>query len=299
MRKSRDDRRTLHPRGVQESNTSDVKNHVSREALSKTGDRTDAGDLRQHGSRLKQGQYEFKKDSLVEVRRQMGLSQGKMADLIGVPSNTLSRWEIGTTYPDAQYLAAFYSAAKEHGVTPVFFGLRAGSRPFPYNLIVFWDFQSSGTLANWVPFTHSNIMTELTRRFSGMTPILKAFVHPSQKDAAQQLKSLGWRVTDGESEVFGYILEDARSDSGHNPEGTVFVLISIDNDFVGLIDDLAKNGVQVYVMSPQFYGTKLAEKVGQRFISWYPVSLEPPKRTMKNLPGSSGYPVMEWPRQSL
>lgn len=70
--------------------------------------------------------YEFKKDSLIETRRRMGISQTKMAELLGVPANTLSRWETGVTVPDASALAAIYSLAKEQGTdTPPFFGIRS------------------------------------------------------------------------------------------------------------------------------------------------------------------------------
>lgn len=215
----------------------------------------------------------------------MGLSQGKMAGVLGVPSNTLSRWEIGTTVPDATSLAAFYSIAKEHGITPVFFGLLGDGKPFPYDLIVLWDFQTMGPLAPWVQFAHNAIVDQLNKRFSGMSPILKAFTHPSQTPAAKELEKLGWRVTKGEDEVRDYIIEDARSDAGQNPEGTVAVLISIDDAFVELIEELKSKGVQVYVMSSLAYGSKLCETVEPRScIRWDPVSLEQPKRTLKNPP---------------
>jgi transcriptional regulator with XRE-family HTH domain len=86
---------------------------------------------------VNQGMYEFKKDSLTEIRKRMGVSQNKMAELLGVPANTLSRWETGATVPDAGALAAIYSLAREQGVdSPLFFGIRSsplelktGSKP--------------------------------------------------------------------------------------------------------------------------------------------------------------------------
>ena len=39
-----------------------------------------------------------------------------MADLLGVPPNTLPRWETGWAVPDANSLAAVYSVAMEHHV---------------------------------------------------------------------------------------------------------------------------------------------------------------------------------------
>lgn len=67
---------------------------------------------------IKQGMYEFNKESLIEIRKRMGISQSKMAELLGVPPNTLSRWETGATVPDASSLAAIYSLVKEHGIDP-------------------------------------------------------------------------------------------------------------------------------------------------------------------------------------
>src|SRR5512136_1579172 len=66
----------------------------------------------------KEGTYEFDRESLTEIRKRMGVSQSKMADLLGVPANTLSRWETGVTVPDGTSLAAVYSVAKEHGIDP-------------------------------------------------------------------------------------------------------------------------------------------------------------------------------------
>lgn len=238
-------------------------------------------------SAIKQGKYEFKKDSLVEVRRQIGISQGKMAELLGVPANTLSRWEVGTTAPDAKHLAAFYSLAKEHRITPAFFGLRDNIIPFQYNLIVLWDFQTIGTPASWVQHAHNTIVTELQKRFGGMTPLYKVFTHPTQDNAAEELDKLGWRVFVGENEVFEDIIRHAKSDSGQNPEGTAVVLISKDEGFIGLIDELMNEGVQVYVMTTQtFFNNKLIDKVGQNNnIPWSPVSWEQPKRAFKSSSG--------------
>jgi hypothetical protein len=83
--------------------------------------------------------------------------------------------------------------------------------------------------------------------------------------------------------LFDDIIKQAKSDSGHNPEGTVLVLISKDEGFIELIDELIKKGVHVYVISPHVFNNRLMEKVGQAYsIPWYPVSVEQPKRELKN-----------------
>jgi len=226
---------------------------------------------------IKQGKYDFKKESLTEIRNKLGLSQRKMAELLGIPPNTLFRWEKGDTAPDAKHLAAIYSFAKEHGITPVFFNLRTGAKPFQYNLIVLWDFQTAGTPGPWVQLANNSIVTELKRRFAGMTPIFKAFAHPSQEQAIKELEDLDWRVwvsNDAEE-----LVQSAKSDSGQNPEGTVLLLISTDGGLGELIDELRSQGVRVYVMTTQMFGNQLLSKAGPEFsIPWFPMALEPPKR---------------------
>lgn len=237
---------------------------------------------------IKQGKYEFKRDSLKEVRKRIGISQAQMAKHLGIPANTLSRWENGATTPDATHLAAFYSLAKEYNIIPAFFGLRDSL--FPYDLVVSWDFQTVGTSVMSVQFAHSTILQELRQRFSGKTPLYKAFAHPTQNEAAKELQNLGWRIYIDDSEVFQYIVDDAKSDCGHNPEETIFVLISDDNDFCNLIDELKSTDVQVYVMSTQTFNNSLFNKIDPGFaIQIYPMGLEPSKRQTNTLSGPTDY----------
>jgi len=237
---------------------------------------------------IKQGKYEFKSASLKEVRKRIGISQAQMAKRLGIPANTLSRWENGATAPDATHLAAFYSLAKEYNVTPAFFGLRDSL--FPYDLVVSWDFQTVGTSAMSEQFAHSTILQELRQRFTGKTPLFKAFAHPTQNEAAKELQNLGWRLCVDEDEVFQYIIEDAKSDCGHNPEETIFVLISDDNNFGNLIDELKSTGVQVYVMSTQTFNNDLFNRIGPGFgIQMYPMGLEPSKRQANSLSQSTDH----------
>jgi transcriptional regulator with XRE-family HTH domain len=232
---------------------------------------------------IKQGKYEFKKESLIDVRKKMSLSQAKMAELLGMPANTLSRWEIGTTVPDAKNLAGFYSLAKEHGITPTFFGLRDSIVPFQYNSVIIWDFQTTGIQDYWVKQAHDSIMAEIGKRFTGIVPELKAFTHPSQRGAIDLLNNLEWTVFCGEDEIFGDIVHHVKSDCGQRPEGMVLILITQDNGFIELIEDQMEKDVRVFIMSPQPYNNKLIEKVGQaNSISWFPIALEQPKRTLKN-----------------
>jgi transcriptional regulator with XRE-family HTH domain len=232
---------------------------------------------------VKPGKYEFKKKSLIDVRKKMGLSQAKMAEKLKVPANTLSRWEIGTTVPDANNLAGFYSLAKEHGIIPEFFGLRSNIVPFKYNSIVIWDFQTTGIQTLWVQYAHDTIMAEIGKRFTGMVPIYKAFTHPSQRAAKDILDNLDWTTWEGNDEIFSKIVNQAKGDCGQNPEGTVLVLITLDDGFTELADELMGTGVRVFVMSPNIYNTKLIQKVGQdQSIPWFSFSLDQSKRKLRN-----------------
>ena len=218
---------------------------------------------------IQAGRYEFRPESLVEVRKRVGLSQAKMAKLLGVPANTLSRWETGTTTPDAESLAAIYSAAVEHGVTPNFFRRR---RPVSKQsqqrsrLLTMWDFQNLGLSAWQVAQVNSWIRRELDKRFPATSyRRFKAFSHPFQSSAADQLENLGWRVWEDTEDMDEEIENQARSDCGQEPKDTVLVLITKDGDFADLAGDLNALGVLVYLISPAFgYSRELVEVVGNK-----------------------------------
>ncbi len=211
--------------------------------------------------------------SIVEIRKRLKLSQAAMADLLDVPPNTLSRWETGATVPDANYLALVYSVAKEHNITPVFFGIRRESQQTQksrYRLIVMWDFQTLGVPADQVTQADTWIRTEVQRRFSGVSfQLLKAFTYPYQSNAADILEDLGWRVWEDDTGIRDEIIDQSRSDSGQEPTGTILVLITRDNGFTDLIDDLKAQGVRVYLVAPEYSSQELIEKVGRRrWIQW-------------------------------
>ena len=142
----------------------------------------------------KKGLYEFMPSSIVEIRKRLKLSQAAMANLLGVPPNTLSRWETGATVPDANYLALVYSVAKEHNITPVFFGMRRESQQAQksrYRLIVMWDFQTLGVPAGQVTEADTWIRTEVQRRFSGVN--FQLFKHlPIPINQARQIYWKTW-----------------------------------------------------------------------------------------------------------
>jgi transcriptional regulator with XRE-family HTH domain len=235
-------------------------------------------------SRLITGEYEFKKEVLIEIRRRMGLSQGKMAALLGVPPNTLSRWENGVTFPDANSLASIYSIAKKHNFTPEYFGLRgvkAETHSLRYRLIVLWDFQTYGTAQSWVREADARISEILKQRFNELNDqIFKAFTHPDQHISGLELEKRGWGVREGRNEIQGDIINTAKSLCGQDAAGSVLVLISRDNGLFGLIEELKSWGVLVYALYSQSYNNRLLEGCGEKFgIQWTPLMAEISRRT--------------------
>ena len=223
---------------------------------------------------IKQGAYEFKAESLIEIRRHLGISQKKMAEHLGIPSNTLSRWENKTTVPDAKHLAGIYSFAKENSINPVFFGFRKvvrdSSKP-RNNLLVMWDFRTLGVNANQAAQADTWIRAQLKQKFGKMPhELYKAFSHPSQTNATDILNDdLGWRVWEDNTGMDEELIDQARSDAGQDPHGVIFVLITGDPIFADLIDELQKEGVRVYLIALENTVPQLVEKVGQRrWIKW-------------------------------
>ena len=218
---------------------------------------------------IKAGKYEYKSETLVRLREQMGLTQAKMAERLGVPSNTLSRWETGATKPDAESLAAVYSLAMEKGITPVFFQKR---RPLVKQskgrsrLLVMWDIQNVSPPAHQVAAMTSWIRGELDHRFANASyRRYKAFASPHQAAATDVLEQLGWRVWEDEEDIDDEIIAQAKSDCGQEPTDTTLVLIANDGDYMKLVADLQTQSVQVYLITSQnMYNKELVEKVNRK-----------------------------------
>ena len=88
-----------------------------------------------------------------------------------------------------------------------------------HRLIVMWDYQTLGMPAMQVSDADSWVRTELNRRFGQTTHrLFKAFTHPSQSMAADELESRGWRVWENDRDIDEEIIDQARSDSGRTKE---------------------------------------------------------------------------------
>ena len=195
--------------------------------------------------------YEFRPHSLVDLRATLNLKQKGMAELIGVPQNTLSRWETGATAPDALNLAKIYGIAVERGEEIEFFVRRrpmAKKTTRRTRLLVFWDFQNEARAVSGVRSVGDGIRAALQARFGGASyQIFKAFGGVIQSLALDRLSEAGWRVWEDNIDMDEELISQARSDCGQEPEDTVLVLITKDRDYSEMISDLQEQGVDVYL----------------------------------------------------
>ena len=216
----------------------------------------------------KGGRYEYRPASIVTLRKQLGQTQAQMAKQLGIPPNTLSRWETGTTTPDAESLAAMYSLGAARGFSPNFFQ-RKKLAPRPSKgrtrLLVMWDFQNAGIQVADLPGLVSRIRKALDERFASASyRLFKAFATPLQANATDVLDDLGWGVWEDFSDIDGELTAHARSDCGQKPKETAFVLVANDGDYRDLMSDLEELGVAVYLLTlGRGGGQRLASVVGK------------------------------------
>lgn len=230
----------------------------------------------------KQQNYRFSPQSIVELRKRLGLSQAALARSIGVPPNTLSRWEIGATTPDASSLAAIHSVAMESGITPSFFRKRKGKKQTAKRtrLLVVWDFENLTALEHYVPNIDAWVREECDKRFPKTTQrTFKAFVRASRWNLAignmtEKLDDLGWEVWEESDEVDEEIIHHSKSDCGHEPLRTILVLMTRDGDYVEMIGELKAKGVIVYLLGVEF-GQDLVTTVGKKRL----IELPPPEKS--------------------
>lgn len=220
---------------------------------------------------LKDGIYRFDPKSITTIRSQLQITQAKLAAELGVPPNTVSRWERGDTAPDARALAAIHSIAMERGLTPAYFKKAAPATPNARTeLLVYLDFQNLGLTAADVPAFDGWIRAELNRRFPNTANRwFKGFCARHQSAAAEQLESFGWRIWEDSDDLDDEIVSQSRSDCWRKPDNTILILGSRDGDFAGLINEMRGRGVMVYLIAPDGISQRLAQAVGEDWrIPW-------------------------------
>ena len=215
--------------------------------------------------------YRFVPESIVELRERLGLSQTDLARSLGVPPNTVSRWETAATTPDANSLAAIHSVAMERGITPSFFRKRKKQTVNRTRLLVVWDFPNLAARIPHLPELDAWLRAECEKRFLTTTQrTFKAFVHAtpgySLYDPTDTLLDHDWKVWEECQDLDETVIDHCKSDCGQDPSRTILILIARDGDYVNMINELNSLNVEVYLLG---FGCsqELVDTVGkQRFI---------------------------------
>ncbi|RAL70044.1 hypothetical protein C1G86_1571 [Dehalococcoides mccartyi] len=211
--------------------------------------------------------YYFDRAVIADIRKKLGLSQAKLADLLDIPVNTLSRWEANATTPDADTLAAIYAIAKQHGLSPNFFKRRESMEKVSKQrtkLVLAWDFQNLGVKVEEIedewgymkdyldllfPATRANRVL----RVYGSPPTGFTYLSfqpgvskPTMKGAFEKL---GFQVFEGYFDADSQLTRDNVQECMTNPEKTIFVLVSKDGDYTEFLKELKHIGVEAYIWS--------------------------------------------------
>ena len=216
---------------------------------------------------IKQEYYEYRFDPSVlrVVRTKLNLSQAKLAEMLDVPPNTLSRWETGATAPDARALAAIYSIAKNKDIAPVFFKKQGESRlrKQKTKMLLAWDFQNVGmdakdTNEEWeYMIKYLNLFHPDSRAYR----ILRAYSSPTQQNAAEILGKLKFDVREGYFDADSQLIRDSWGDCENSPEKWEFILVADDGDYTQMLKDLQASGVDTYLWASEECSERLRNAV--------------------------------------
>ena len=218
---------------------------------------------------IKQGRYDYRPASLIHLRQRMQLKQNKMAEFLGVPANTLSRWENGATTPDAESLAAIYSLAKERDVTVEFFQPRKQSSKTKKRrdrVSVMWDLNSMNFSLHQLRDVDAWITDQIRTQFSNpQLEWFKVFTKTGQEASSKVLAELDWGVWEYVKDIEDELVSHAKSDCGQKPKETVFVLVANSDLYADLIDELQEQGVHVFLIIPGTgYNNALVDRVSEK-----------------------------------
>lgn len=206
--------------------------------------------------------YSFNRAVIAEIRKKLSLSQSKFAELLDIPVNTLSRWEIGTTTPDADTLAAIYSIAKQYGISPNFFKRRLELEQVSKHrtkLLLAWDFQNKalkveeiedewGYMKGYLDLLFPATRASRTLRTYAQTQLYQTFNQPTVKETYESLK---FEVFEGSFDADSQLIKDSLRECSPNPQKTIFILVAEDGHYSEFLKELRGNGVDVYIWAEQ------------------------------------------------
>lgn len=218
-------------------------------------------------------EYRFDPDELRKIRTKLSLSQAKLAEMLDVPPNTLSRWETGATAPDAHRLAAIYSIGRKKGFTAEFFKTHGEHRikKQKTKMLLAWDFQNLGLDAGDVEEEWEYINKYLNRFHpdSRAYRILRAYSSPNQHSATEILRNLKFDVREGFFDADSQLIRDSREECESSPNKWEFVLIADDGDYEQMLRDMQAAGVVAYLWGSDQCSERIQNVLPQEnFVNW-------------------------------
>ena len=229
----------------------------------------------------------------MELRKRLGLSQADLAGTLGVPPNTVSRWEVGATTPDAASLAAIHSVAMERGITPSFFRKKRRQTLKRTRLLVVWDFPNLTARTQRVSDLDTWLRAECESRFSTTKQrAFKVFVRTtpgfSVFSPSDTLENHDWDVWEEGDDLDEKVIHHCKTYCGQDPSRTVLVLLARDGDYADMIDELKGRGVRVHLIS---FGCsqELVDAVGEKQL----IELPWPKNSLLIPSNQSHHPWLE------
>ena len=247
--------------------------------------------------------YVFKPQNISELRHKLAMTQSDLAALLDVPVNTLSRWETGSTAPDAHALAAIYSVARERDLRPEFFvegDSPMASRLKQSTLVVQWDSQNVSPEADLIGTWSTSLKQYMLLLFPNLAQqtgsvyprsvdwdTLQLLQHngfdvrPVRADADRQLIEDCRRLFDlvqpafnslNQSVILSALQVNVRQGVGPDPEQTAYTLVADDGDYADIIRELKRTGAEVFVCGTDECSQSLKDAAGpDHFIPlWQP-----------------------------
>ena len=113
-----------------------------------------------------------------------------------------------------------------------------------------WDFQNHGLEASDIAEEWRYIKEYLKLRFPKAQSRLhlSAYTALHQHIAAQELQNLGFHVYESVFDLDSQIIQDVKAACLHKPNKTVVILVTNDGNFSNFLVELARSGVEVYVL---------------------------------------------------
>ena len=230
-----------------------------------------------------QFEYQYDPSSILDTRKKLGLkNQTELADLLGVPINTVSRWESKASIPDANTLAALYSLLASKNQSVNFFRKKPSqikAQKKRTKLVLAWDFQNLAVKDEYIEAEWVYMKKYLDTFFPATkssrhllayidAPRMISWDPQGSKQAKDVFKELKFDVHESHYNLDSQLIVDSKN-ACSNHSKTIFILATKDRDYKNLLRELTKKGVDTYLWSPGEHSSKLRSAIDDNnYIHW-------------------------------